>query len=167
MSPKLVLIGAPGAGKSTVGAMLAQVLDFEFIDSDAVIEQKLGMSISEIFIQKSEQYFRQIEKQVVLDLLKNTDGVLSLGGGSVLNEDVQLELAKHRVVWLQVSLADAVERVGLNQSRPLLLGNVRSNMKHLLTERNHVYQNLATLTVDATSSPQAVVRSIIEKMQVV
>jgi shikimate kinase len=167
MSPKIVLIGAPGAGKSTVGAMLAQVLDCEFIDSDAVIEQKLGMSISEIFIQKSEQYFRQIEKHVVLDLLKNTDGVLSLGGGSVLNEDVQLELAKHRVVWLQVSLADAVERVGLNQSRPLLLGNVRSNMKHLLTERNHVYQNLATLTVDATSSPQAVVRSIIEKMQVV
>ena len=167
MSPKIVLIGAPGAGKSTVGAMLAQVLDCEFIDSDAVIEQKLGMSISEIFIQKSEQYFRQIEKQVVLDLLKETDGVLSLGGGSVLNEDVQLELAKHRVVWLQVSLADAVERVGLNQSRPLLLGNVRSNMKHLLTERNHVYQNLATLTVDATSSPQAVVRSIIEKMQVV
>jgi len=167
MSPKIVLIGAPGAGKSTVGAMLAQVLDCEFIDSDAVIEQKLGMSISEIFIQKSEQYFRQIEKQVVLDLLKNTDGVLSLGGGSVLNEDVQLQLAKHRVVWLQVSLADAVERVGLNQSRPLLLGNVRSNMKHLLTERNHVYQNLATLTVDATSSPQAVVRSIIEKMQVV
>jgi shikimate kinase len=167
MSPKIVLIGAPGAGKSTVGAMLAQVLDCEFIDSDAVIEQKLGMSISEIFIQKSEQYFRQIEKQVVLDLLKDTDGVLSLGGGSVLNEDVQLELAKHRVVWLQVSLADAVERVGLNQSRPLLLGNVRSNMKHLLTGRNHVYQNLATLTVDATSSPQAVVRSIIEKMQVV
>lgn len=167
MSPKIVLIGAPGAGKSTVGAMLAQVLDCEFIDSDAVIEQKLGMSISEVFIQKSEQYFRQIEKQVVLDLLKNTDGVLSLGGGSVLNEDVQLQLAKHRVVWLQVSLADAVERVGLNQSRPLLLGNVRSNMKHLLTERNHVYQNLATLTVDATSSPQAVVRSIIEKMQVV
>lgn len=167
MSPKLVLIGAPGAGKSTVGAMLAQVLDCDFVDSDSVIEQKLGMSISEIFIQKSEQYFRQIEKQVVLDLLKNTDGVLSLGGGSVLNEDVQLELAKHRVVWLQVSLADAVERVGLNQSRPLLLGNVRSNMKHLLTERNHVYQNLAILTVDATSSPQAVVRSIIEKMQVV
>jgi shikimate kinase len=167
MSPKLVLIGAPGAGKSTVGAMLAQVLDCDFVDSDSVIEQKLGMSISEVFIQKSEQYFRQIEKQVVLDLLKNTDGVLSLGGGSVLNEDVQLELAKHRVVWLQVSLADAVERVGLNQSRPLLLGNVRSNMKHLLTERNHVYQNLAILTVDATSSPQAVVRSIIEKMQVV
>lgn len=167
MSPKIVLIGAPGAGKSTVGAMLAQVLDCDFVDSDSVIEQKLGMSISEIFIQKSEQYFRQIEKQVVLDLLKETDGVLSLGGGSVLNEDVQLELAKHRVVWLQVSLADAVERVGLNQSRPLLLGNVRSNMKHLLTERNHVYQNLATLTVDATSSPQAVVRSIIEKMQVV
>lgn len=167
MSPKIVLIGAPGAGKSTVGAMLAQVLDCDFVDSDSVIEQKLGMSISEVFIQKSEQYFRQIEKQVVLDLLKNTDGVLSLGGGSVLNEDVQLQLAKHRVVWLQVSLADAVERVGLNQSRPLLLGNVRSNMKHLLTERNHVYQNLATLTVDATSSPQAVVRSIIEKMQVV
>lgn len=167
MSPKIVLIGAPGAGKSTVGAMLAQVLDCDFVDSDSVIEQKLGMSISEIFIQNTEQYFRQIEKQVVLDLLKNTDGVLSLGGGSVLNEDVQLELAKHRVVWLQVSLADAVERVGLNQSRPLLLGNVRSNMKHLLTERNHVYQNLATLTVDATSSPQAVVRSIIEKMQVV
>ncbi|MFZ9308613.1 MAG: shikimate kinase [Candidatus Nanopelagicales bacterium] len=167
MSETKVLIGAPGAGKSTVGQLLAQALECSFVDSDSVIEKNLGMPISEIFIQESEQYFRKIEKQVVLDLLTNFTGVLSLGGGSVLDEEVQRELANHLVIWLQVSLADAVERVGLNQSRPLLLGNVRSNMKNLLTERNHIYQNLATHIVDATNSPQAIVRSIIEKIQVI
>lgn len=167
MSETIVLIGAPGAGKSTVGQLLAHSLECDFVDSDSVIEQELGMAISEIFIQESEQYFRKIEKQVVLDLLENFTGVISLGGGSVLDEEVQRELENHLVIWLQVSLADAVERVGLNQSRPLLLGNVRSNMKSLLTERNHIYQSLATHIVDAANSPQAIVRLIIEKMQVI
>jgi shikimate kinase len=166
MSPQVVIIGAPGAGKSTVGALLAQSLGSEFLDSDEVIQLEQGKSISDIFIESSEQYFREIEKTVVLNLLRTKDGVISLGGGSVLDEDVQRELVRHKVVWLKISLSDAVERVGLNQSRPLLLGNVRSNMKKLLENRNHVYERLATITLDAANSPQAIVRSILEKLQV-
>lgn len=166
MSPRVVLIGAPGAGKSTVGALLAQSLDCKFVDSDLVIEEQEKMSIASIFIEKSESYFRNVEKSVVLNLLSSEKGVVSLGGGSVLDSEIRQALSALPVVWLQISLADAVERVGLNQSRPLLLGNVRGNMKKLLTERNHVYESVATIKVDASSSPQAIVRSITEKLQV-
>lgn len=164
MSPRVVLIGAPGAGKSTVGALLAKMLNCNFSDSDVVIEQQEGMSIAKIFIEKSESYFRSVETSVVLNLLSSEDGVVSLGGGSVLDAGVRDALAQLPVVWLYISLAEAVERVGLNQSRPLLLGNVRGNMKKLLMERNHVYESVATIKVDGSSSPQAIVRSIIEKL---
>lgn len=166
MSPRVVLVGAPGAGKSTVGALLATTLNCKFFDSDVVIEAQEGMPIADIFIEKSESYFRNVEKSVVLKLLSTEDGVVSLGGGSVLDAGVRDSLAPLTVVWLYISLADAVERVGLNQSRPLLLGNVRGNMKKLLTERNHIYESVATIKVDASSSPQAIVRSIIKKLQV-
>ncbi len=166
MSPQVVIIGAPGAGKSTVGALLAQSLGSDFLDSDEIIQLEQGKSISDIFIESSEQYFREIEKTVVLNLLRTKDGVISLGGGSVLDEDVQHELARHKVVWLKISLSDAVERVGLNQSRPLLLGNVRSNMKKLLENRNHVYERLATIILEAANSPQVIVRAVLEKLQV-
>lgn len=166
MSPHVVLIGAPGSGKSTVGALLAETIGREFFDSDVEIEKREQMSISNVFIEKSEKYFRSIEKSVVLELLTSTDGVVSLGGGSVLDEDVQKALRACTVVWLQVTLADAVQRVGLNQSRPLLLGNVRGNMKKLLADRNHIYKESATFTVDAANSPQAIVRSIVEKLKV-
>lgn len=166
MSPRVVLIGAPGAGKSTVGALLAESLNCKFVDSDDVIEEQENMSIASIFIEKSESYFRSVEKSVVLKLLSSEKGVVSLGGGSVLDAEIRQALRAVPVVWLQIALADAVERVGLNQSRPLLLGNVRGNMKTLLTERNHVYENVATIKIDASSSPQAIVRSITEKLQV-
>lgn len=166
MSPRVVLIGAPGAGKSTIGVLLAKELNCKFLDSDAVIEEQEGKSIADIFIEKSETYFRNVEKTVVMKLLSSEDGVVSLGGGSVLDSDVQERVRNLPVVWLQISLADAVERVGLNQSRPLLLGNVRGNMKKLLSERNHVYERVATIKVEAANSPEAIVRSIIEKLQV-
>jgi shikimate kinase len=164
MSPRVVLIGAPGAGKSTVGALLANYLDCDFVDSDEVIVAEEKMSIADIFVEKSERYFRSVEKCIVMRLLTDATGVLALGGGSVMDEGVQQALQGLEVVWLDITLAEAVQRVGLNQSRPLLLGNVRSNMKNLLATRNAIYEKLATIKVDAANSPEAIVRLIAEKI---
>lgn len=165
MSPRVVLIGAPGAGKSTIGALLANYLDCDFIDSDEVIVAEEQMSIADIFVEKSESYFRAIEKSTVLKLLTEATGVLALGGGSVMDEEVQQALEGHEVIWLDITLAEAVQRVGLNQSRPLLLGNVRSNMKNLLATRNAIYEKLATIKIDTANSPEAIVRLIAEKIE--
>lgn len=143
----IVLIGAPGAGKSTVGLMVARRLGLAFTDVDAVIEQRTGKPISEIFVDEGEAYFRDLERQVTLDLLRG-GGVVSLGGGAVMNPAIRDALAGHDVVWLKVSITQATRRVGMNTLRPLLLGNVRSRLVALLKERTPVYEQCATLVVD-------------------
>ncbi len=147
MSAPVVLVGAPGSGKSTVGALLAERLGVPFADVDAVIEQRTGRSIGAIFADDGEQVFRALEEQVTAELL-GTPGVLSLGGGAVLSPSTRAALRGHRVVWLQVSAATAVQRVGLNEARPLLLGNVRGRIKALLDERTPVYESVATAVVE-------------------
>ena len=157
MSAPVVLVGAPGSGKSTVGALLAERLGVPFADVDAEIEQRTGRSIAEIFADDGEPAFRALEEQVTAELL-GTTGVLSLGGGAVLSSSTRAALRGHRVVWLQVSAATAVQRVGLNEARPLLLGNVRGRLIKLLAERTPLYAEVATERVDTdTQTPDEVV----------
>lgn len=144
----IVVVGAPGAGKSTVGAMLAKKLKSAFVDTDKVIEARAGQSIAEIFVNQGEGAFRDLERSVVCDELRSCDGVLSLGGGSVLDPRTREDLSEHTVVWLKVSVATAASRVGMNTTRPLLLGNVRGTLNTLLAERNTLYEEVATITVD-------------------
>ena len=93
MSPRIVLIGPMGAGKSTVGSQLAQQLNLDFADTDQLIESDQGKSVSEIFIEDGEAHFRLVEESIVIDALRDQMGVLSLGGGSVMNEEVQKVLS--------------------------------------------------------------------------
>ena len=102
-------------------------------DTDADIEAAEGRSVSEIFVDSGEAYFRELEAKAVADALATHTGVLALGGGAVLDPATRAALAGHPVVFLRVGLADAVKRVGLGSSRPLLLGNVRARIKALLT----------------------------------
>lgn len=143
-----VIVGPMGAGKSTVGALLAESLGVLARDTDTDVERIEGRSISDIFVDSGEQHFRVLEKAAVADALASHDGVLSLGGGAVLDPDTQALLAGHRVVFLRVGLAEAVKRVGLGTGRPLLLGNVRARIKAVLDERAPVYESLADITVD-------------------
>ncbi|GEP38509.1 shikimate kinase [Nocardioides psychrotolerans] len=143
-----VIVGPMGAGKSTVGALLAESLGVLARDSDTDVERIEGRSISDIFVDSGEQHFRVLEKAAVADALASHDGVLSLGGGAVLDPDTQALLAGHRVVFLRVGLSEAVKRVGLGTGRPLLLGNVRARIKAVLDERAPVYESLADFTVD-------------------
>jgi shikimate kinase len=143
----LVLVGAPGSGKSTVGALLAQRWGVPFADVDAVIESRVGKSVAEIFADDGEPVFRAFEESTTAELL-DAPGVLALGGGAVLSPATRATLAGRPVVWLQVTIAHAAGRVGLNEARPLLLGNVRGRLVKLLNERTPLYAEVARASVD-------------------
>jgi shikimate kinase len=149
----VVLIGAPGSGKSTVGKLLAEHLNVAFVDTDSVIEAKADMSISDIFLNHDEKYFRKLERECVASTLEDAvinSVVISLGGGSILDPETQKGLEAFHVIWLQVPIGEAMKRVGMNQARPLLLGNVRANMIKLLEQRTPIYASLANTTIETS-----------------
>ena len=147
MSPVVVLVGAPGSGKSTVGRLVAERLGVAFRDSDEDVETAAGQQISDIFVEHGEPHFRALEKAAVKEALAAHDGVLALGGGAVLDADTRILLKEHRVAFLEVTLSDAASRVGLNRDRPLLLGNVRGTLLKLMDERRPLYEEVGVLTV--------------------
>jgi len=162
MSPRLVFVGAPGSGKTTIGKQVAEKLGVEFIDVDNEIEMDEKTTISDIFVQKGEAYFRQLERAKISDLLDSFNGVLSLGGGSVLDETTRQALAIAPVVWLKVSSGDASSRVGLGLSRPVLMGNVRSTLVKLLEERTPLYEEVADWEIDTSKkSIEEVVQEVL------
>ena len=165
MSPRLVLIGPMGAGKTTVAGLVAERWGTTARDTDADIVAGDGRSISDIFLESGEQDFRKLERAAVAAALAEHDGVVALGGGAVLDEGTRKMLAGRRVVFLRVGLTDAVKRVGLGTSRPLLLGNVRGRIKALLDERTPVYESLATVTVDTDGrTPEDVADEIVRTL---
>lgn len=151
-APRIVLVGPPGAGKSTVAAALADRWQLTVRDTDADVEAVAGKSIADVFVEDGEPHFRELERAAVLRALGEHEGVLALGGGAVLDESTQDALVAYTaaggvVVFLDVSLAHAAPRVGLNQSRPLLLGNPRARWQALMEARRPVYERLASVRV--------------------
>lgn len=146
-APRVVLIGPMGAGKTTVAERLAERWGVAVRDTDHDVEASTGRSIQEIFVDSGEAHFRDLERQAVAAALVEHNGVLSLGGGAVLDPETRTKLVGHRVVFLEVGLAEAVKRVGLGTGRPLLLGNVRARIKTLLDERTPIYRSVATHAV--------------------
>ncbi|WP_062464593.1 shikimate kinase [Demequina soli] len=161
MGPRAVLIGPPGSGKSTVGAELASLWGVARRDTDTDIEQRAGKSIPDVFLEDGESRFREIEREAVADALAEHDGVLALGGGAILAEGTQALLEAYAsaggtVVFLDVSLAAAAPRVGLNASRPLLVGNPRAQWVALMDARRPIYERLATVSIltDKSTPPE-------------
>ena len=157
VGPTLVIVGPPGAGKTTVATLLAERLGLEVRDTDADVEAAAGMSVPDIFVEKGEPAFRELEEEAVAKALVEHDGVLALGGGAVLSERTREALRPFHVLYLEVGLASAVQRVGLGAGRPLLLGNVRSTLKRLLDERAPLYQAVADITINTDDVDAAVV----------
>ncbi len=155
MSPIVVLVGPPGAGKSTVGRKLATNLGVGFRDTDADVAELAGAPVADIFIDEGEAAFRAYEHQAVATALAEHDGVLALGGGSVLDADTRALLKDQRVVFLDVEIADAARRVGFARDRPLLLGNPRGQWLRLMKERRPFYDEVATVTVTTSGRTAA------------
>lgn len=164
----IVLVGVPGAGKTTVGKLLAKSLQQEFFDSDQVIETQVGKSVSDIFTQDGESVFRGLEHDVIFQLLQNSGGVLALGGGALGNADTRNAVKGATAIWLVAGLAQAVDRVGMNRNRPLLLGNVRGQLAELMTAREPLYKEVATIVIDTSKlNPDEVVSSILTELEAV
>jgi shikimate kinase len=162
LSPIVVLVGPPGAGKTTVAEDLAARLGVAARDTDQDIEAREGVTVQDIFVDHGEAHFRVLEEKAVATALDEHDGVLSLGGGAVLSAATRGLLTPHRVLFLDVGLAAAVSRVGMTGNRPLLLGNVRSQLKNLMDRRRPLYDEVARFTIvtDDLSAAQVADRAL-------
>lgn len=149
MSPCVVLIGLPGVGKSTTGRRLAKILAVPFVDSDELIEAAAGRQVREIFASDGEDVFRQLETAAVITALAEFGGVLALGGGAVLSVATRSALAASAVpiALLQAGLPTLAARVGDGRTRPLLADDPAARLAVLAAEREPLYTELATLTV--------------------
>lgn len=163
--PVVVVVGPPGAGKTTVAELLAARLGVEVRDTDQDVEAAEGESIQDIFVGRGEPAFRELEAAAVAEALRTHTGVLALGGGAVTNEATRALLADHTVVHLDVALAQAAARVGMNSGRPLLMGNIRGRLKKLMDARRPLYGEVATFTVDTNDlAPDEVAERILKEL---
>ena len=161
---RIVLIGAPGSGKSTVGVALAAHLQWAFVDTDALIELKESKKITDLFVDNGEEYFRHVEFETLKEVLEETSAVISLGGGAPISQPAQdaLVASDSTIVFLDVALATAAPRVGFNRDRPLLLGNPRAQWQALSDQRRPIYEKLATQSIKVDDMTVDEIIAIIE-----
>ena len=150
----IVLVGFMGAGKTTVGNLLAARLGLPFADSDDVIERRAGRPIRQIFAADGEPAFRALEHQVIAELLDGPALVLALGGGAAQYPQTRVKLASAQVVYLQVGYEQALLRVGGDRGRPML---ARSDLPELYRRRMPVYAGVATVTVATDGRPPEII----------
>ena len=155
----IVLVGFMGAGKTTVGRLLAAKLGLPFADSDQVIEQRAGRPIPRIFADDGEPAFRELEHQAIAGLLAGPDTVLALGGGAASHPATQSLLAAVPVVYLRVGYDEAMSRVGGDRGRPML---ARPDVPGLYARRQALYAAVATVTVDTDQRlPEEIVLDVL------
>ena len=154
-----VLLGFMGAGKSTI----AKGLDSDYIDMDALIEERLGMSIANFFAEKGEAAFRQVESEVLADLLK-TDRVVSTGGGVVVSQRNR-DLLKQNPdnIYLKADFETLYQRIATDKDnqRPLFLNNSKEELREIFQERQAWYEEVASRVLDVTKlSPEEIIEEL-------
>jgi shikimate kinase len=168
MAPRVILIGPMGSGKTTIGQLIARRLDIAFRDTDQVVEEETGRTVSDIFLEDGEDAFRLLEKGVLRNELLSDGTVLALGGGAPISMDAQsaLRAIASPVVYLDISLATVAPRIGFNRDRPLLLHNPRGQWQTLMEARRPIYESIADTVIDVnTKSETEIVDEILEVLK--
>jgi len=168
MAPRVILIGPMGSGKTTIGQLIAKRLDIAFRDTDQVVEEEAGRTVSDIFLEDGEDAFRLLEKGVLRNELLSDGTVLALGGGAPISMDAQsaLRAIASPVVYLDISLATVAPRIGFNRDRPLLLHNPRGQWQTLMEARRPIYESIADTVIDVnTKSESEIVDEILEVLK--
>jgi shikimate kinase len=169
VSGAIVLIGPPGAGKSSVGELLAAELGVPFADTDAEVARAAGKPVGDIFVDDGEQVFRELERGAVargLDAVGPEGGVLALGSGAVLDPDVRRMLAGQVIVYLEAGFAAVAKRSGMDKPRVVVPGNPRGMLRGMLEERRPVYAELAAITVPTDGmAPEEVAADLAKRLR--
>jgi shikimate kinase len=162
----LYLIGMMGAGKTTVGQLLAQHLNYRFLDTDTVIEQAAGDTITKIFAEVGEAAFRQLESQVLSQVCAVTNLVIATGGGIVINQENWSYLHHGLIVWLDVPVDVLYTRLAEDTTRPLLQDpDPKAKLKFLIEQRQPRYaQADVQITVSEGETPEQIATRILEKI---
>ena len=159
---KICIIGMPGSGKSTIGRILSKKLNYKFFDTDQNIEDETKTKIKDIFTHKGEAYFRELETRVLSKLIKINKVIISTGGGIILkNKNI---LNKCLNIYLQCDENELIKRASRKKDRPLLLIDIKKNMKKLFNERKDIYNGLADLKINTKSDIQKTVTEILNKL---
>ncbi|MFI5503901.1 shikimate kinase [Corynebacterium kutscheri] len=160
--PIVVLVGPPGAGKTTIGRRLARALNTTFIDSDDLIEETIGKPCGVVFSELGEEKFRDLEEEQIVRAL-HSDGVVSLGGGAVLREANRLVLNDHNVVWIDVSAEEGINRTSTDNTRPVLAASdPLAHYNELLAQRSPLYRAVSGYRVRTDQrSPQKAVADVL------
>ncbi len=157
----IFLCGFMGCGKSTIGEKLAHQLGTPFVDMDAYIEEQAGMSIPEIFEQYGEPHFRDLETEAIR-ALADREGVIACGGGAMLREEnAKIAAEKGHVLYLNVPFHMCYRRIA-DSDRPIVKRSTREELQQLYDTRKVIYRRHSTCELEATKTPAAAVRAIIE-----
>ncbi|ALC06024.1 Shikimate kinase [Corynebacterium deserti GIMN1.010] len=164
--PIVVLVGLPGAGKSTIGRRLARALNTELVDSDELIERAAGKACGAVFAELGEPAFRELEAVHVAEAL-NSNGVVSLGGGAVLTESTRELLKGHDVVWIDVPVEEGIRRTANERSRPVLqAADPAAHYRNLVKVRTPLYEEVASYRLRTNNrSPQQVVAAVLHHLE--
>ena len=161
---KICIIGMPGSGKSTIGRILSNKLNYKFFDTDENIEDETKTKIKDIFAYRGEAHFRELETRVLNKLVKINKVVISTGGGIILkNKNI---LNKCFNIYLQCDENFLIERASRNKYRPLLLVDIKKNMKNLFKERKDIYNNLADLKINTEGDIPKTITEILSKLPI-
>ncbi|KQB85845.1 shikimate kinase [Corynebacterium lowii] len=161
MTPTVVLVGPPGAGKSTVARRLGNALNLPVRDTDESIAQEYGKPCGEVLKELGEPAFRDVEASHVAEALKHA-GVLCLGGGAITHPETRVALQEHVVVWVDVSAPEGIRRASAEGGRPLLeTDDPAQRYQELLTQREPWYKEVSTHRVRTDGRTPAQVVAVI------